>query len=1153
MQLLDGTLIYSASDLNNYSECLHLTTLSREAALGRLATPVREDATADLLARKGDEHERAYFEALRAAVGDALVAFDDRPAPTRAAYEAAEAATVAAMDSGAAFIYQANFFDGTFLGRADFLRRVEPASARWPWSYEVIDTKLAASPKPYFLIQLCNYSEHVARIGGLAPEHAYVVLGTGDERTFRVADYAAYYRQLKAAFLADVATGRDAYPFACTHCDLCAWNDACTARRDRDDHLSLVAGIRRDQIAKLETAGIATLAQLATAPAGGRPLGLAEPTFAQLHAQAAEQHRYRRDRAERGYATHSYTFRPVVETDVTGLKRLPRPARGDIFFDMEGDPLYRPDRGLEYLFGFYLPDEDAYHAYWATTPADERKAFEAFVDFVVARRMQFPDLHVYHYAAYELSALKRLMGRFASRENEIDDFLRHGVFVDLYPTVKQALWISQPSYSIKKVEALYGWRRVTMTQGGDDSIVMFENWVASGDPALLEDIRAYNEDDCRSTHALREWLLHLRAELDATQLEPLPWLEARDVPPPTDLAERGELEARLLGGLPAPDSLDELRAADETVRARWLLGNLLSYFRREAKPAWWEFFERKRHPEDLEEFDRKAIGGLSWRSEMPPYKLNAADRNYVRTFAFPTQEHDLSGTIIDAYTGKGAGTLIDVDDAQGVLRIKLARAIEPAKLRAIMPTGPPSDKAKRLAMEFVASAYLDGTLERDHAATLALLLACEPRFLDRPQGARVQPESVTKEAVSKAIAALDRSALFVQGPPGSGKSTTGAHAIVDLLQAGKHVALAANGHKVAHNLLRKIEEVAQERGFRFAGVHKSSDATDGSPYEPRATWPMVRDAASTAECAGAQLVSGTTFFWAEASLRGVFDVMLVDEAGQVSLADALVVSLAAKNVVLLGDPQQLPQVVQGSHPLGTDRSILEHLLGNAQTVGLTRGIFLDTSYRMHPQIDAFVSEAFYEGRLRAAPANARNRVDAPGLPGCGLAYLPVVHESNRRRSATEAERIVEAVARLLRGTVTLGERPPRRLTQADILVVAPYNMQRTKISELLDDAGFAQIRVGTVDKFQGQEAPVVFYSMAVSSGDDAPRGADFLFDPNRFNVAVSRAQVLSVLVCSPALLRYQPKTIDQMHLVNYFCAFVERATEFEFALEELAG
>jgi len=1141
LQKLDAGLVHSASDLNAYTECVHLTALEAEVAAGLKVRPERTDATADLLARKGDEHERRYLERLRERYGAGLVAFEERPAQSRAAYMAAEAAGVAAMARGVPMIYQATFFDGTFLGRADFLRRVERPSARWPWSYEVVDTKLALSAKPYFLVQLCNYSEHVARIQGTAPECAAIVLGTGAEWSFRVEDFAAYYRRLKAAYLAAVAAGEDAYPLECAHCDLCAWREACARRRDRDDHLSLVAGIRRDQIVKLESSGIATLAALAAAGDDARPKKLAAQTYATLRLQAAEQHKYRDARARNGTARHTYSFRAPADAK-SGFARLPEPDAGDIFFDMEGDPMYAPGRPLEYLFGIYLPASDEYVPFWATTPAGERRAFEAFVDFVVARRHEYPNLHVYHYAPYETTALKRLMGVFGSREEEIDGFLRAGTFVDLYPVVKQGVFISQPSYSIKKVEALYGFERKTVTKGGDDSIVMFESWIESQDPATLEDIRAYNEDDCRSTFELREWLVRLRAERNARLDEPVPW---RPVPEQAGSEEHvvpSELERTLLSGIEAPVSLDELRALPGDARARWLLGNLIHYHRRDAKPEWWEHFYRLEHPSELIDEDRKSLGGLVLCAEIQPTFHGERDRNLVYTYRFPEQEHDLGTHPLDAATGRGAGSIVEVDDAAGILRIKLSGKIEPGQLRALIPGKPLNTTQKREAVEYIARSYVAGRLERDHPALHAMLLGRTPRFADRPAGARVQPERVDARSLSRLVAALDRSYLVVQGPPGSGKSTNGAHAILDLLAAGKRVALAALSHKALHNLLHKIEEQAHERGLTFRACHKSSSTSEGSGFESRCPVPLVADAKTPAAFAGCALVSATTFFWSDELQRGAFDVVVIDEAGQISLGDALVTALVARDVVLLGDPQQLPQVSQGTHPVGSDRSILEHLLDDRPTIPADRGVFLDRSYRIHPDIDRFISKAFYEGRLEADAPNARNRIDLDGIARAGVRYLAVAHDGNARRSNEESERIVAAIAELLRtGSATIRDRATRPLTEADVLVVTPYNAQRSDLAGRLAARGLGGVRVGTVDKFQGQEAPVVFYSMATSSAELAPRGLEFLLSPNRFNVAISRAQALAIVACSPLLPASRAKTIGQMRLLNLLCAYLEEA------------
>jgi superfamily I DNA and/or RNA helicase len=307
--------------------------------------------------------------------------------------------------------------------------------------------------------------------------------------------------------------------------------------------------------------------------------------------------------------------------------------------------------------------------------------------------------------------------------------------------------------------------------------------------------------------------------------------------------------------------------------------------------------------------------------------------------------------------------------------------------------------------------------------------------------------------------------------------------------------------------------------------------------------PFVVDAPSVDGYTGCALVSATTFAWAEPSQVGTFDIVVIDEAGQVSLADALITSMIARNVVLLGDPQQLPQVSKGSHPLGSDLSILEHVLGDDATIPRSRGVFLDRSYRMQPEIDAFISQAFYDGRLEADGLNVANRISAAGAATAGPRYVAIEHDGNARRSREEAERIVAEIAYLLAaGTVTIRDRATRKLTPADILVVTPYNVQRALISDCLRERDLGAVGVGTVDKFQGQEAPVVFYSMTTSSAELAPRGLDFLLNPNRLNVAVSRAQALSILVCNPRLLTSRATTIQQMRLLNLVCAYVEEAT-----------
>lgn len=1153
MQRIDGRPVYAASDLNDYLECKRLTENESLSALGRIARPAGgTDEQAELLRRKGDEHERRYLQRLRGESA-AIVEFG-RAESGIEAYREAEQRTLEAMRSGAHIIYQATFFDGEFLGHADFLRRVEVPSDLGPWSYEVIDTKLALHPKAYFLVQICNYSEHVARLQGCMPERGHIVLGNGEERSFRLHDYMAYYRRLKSRFLAFVsdpalAAENEAreYPLECKHCDLCGWNAACERKRIDDDHLSLVAWMRRDQIQKFEAAGIRTVAGLAAAADEARPEGMSPETFVKLRRQA-------------GLQVHGRTIGPkhvlVAHDPRTGFGLMPAPAPGDVYFDMEGDPMFEPARGLEYLFGCWMPDEEPhFRGFWGLDRAQEKRAFEDFIDFIVERRRHFPTMHVYHYANYEKAALRRLAQTHSTRIDEVDELLRGEVLVDLFAVVRQAIAISEDSYSIKRFERFYGFERSTEVKKGDQSIVMFERWCSERDDAILRDIEKYNEDDCRSTYLLHKWILELRPH------EP----SFRPVKSPADPchaeffeqcsncqkrrkeerdeARRSGLERELLAHVAAPETEGEYRAMEEVQRARYVLGNLLSYHRREAKPVWWAYYDRAENVDQLQEFDKEALGGLTLRADIEPFKAGARDRNFVYTYEFPDQRHKMEAgaDAHDPLTRKTAGAIISLDEENNLVKIKRGGTLQDAAaLQALIPGGAIGTGEQEAALARIGEAFLNRTLQEHYPASYDLLTARDPRVAGAPR--ELQPQAVDAESVSAIAQALDESYLFVQGPPGSGKSTIGSQVICDLLHAGKRVGVLSTGHKAIHHLLYKVEKCMAQRGDSFRGLYKHSESS-GSEYRSLLATPFIESTKESQafDAGDFDLAGGTAWLFARQSLTGMFDYLFIDEAGQVSLADALAVSACAKNVVLLGDPSQLSQVSLGTHAMHGDDSVLAHLLGDAQTVPPHRGIFLDRSYRMHPEICAFVSDAMYDGRLLPADETERHAVHSGGLDGSGLRYLPVEHSGNSSSSREEAQRIVAEIRELLRGTVTDDDGIPQALCERDIIVVTPYNAQRRLLTTELKAAGL-DIRVGTVDKFQGQEAAVVFYSMATSSGDEIPRDPEFLFEKNRFNVAVSRARAMSVLVCSPRLLDIACRTPEQMALVNLLCAFSEAAS-----------
>lgn len=422
-----------------------------------------------------------------------------------------------------------------------------------------------------------------------------------------------------------------------------------------------------------------------------------------------------------------------------------------------------------------------------------------------------------------------------------------------------------------------------------------------------------------------------------------------------------------------------------------------------------------------------------------------------------------------------------------------------------------------------------------------LLLRARPSVLRGAVGTLIGEDHHLTEAAKALVRLLPRQAsvLPIQGPPGSGKTFTGARMIVELVRQGRRVGITAVSHKVISNLLGEVCSAAHEAGVTLRAVQKASDGDEcqHSAVSLMKDNQAVLDALITWT---ARVAAGSPWLWAREEMADSVDVLFVDEAGQMSLANVLAVSQAATSIVLLGDPQQLDQPQRGIQPPGAEVSALAHLLNGRATIAADQGVFLTETRRLHPDVCAFTSELFYEGRLVSRPENAKQRLNAANpLGGTGLRFAPVEHSGNQNESPEEVERVAASVDDLLRSGATWTDKKgeTHALTLKDILIVAPYNAQVSALLERLP----AGSRVGTVDKFQGQEAPVVLYSMATSTPEDAPRGMEFLYSLNRLNVAVSRAQCAAVIVASPALFQVQCKTPRQIELANAFCRYLEMA------------
>lgn len=1119
---------YRPTDLAALLSCEHLIALERQVHEGALERSFRDDPALELLRLRGLSHEQRYVEKLTADGRHVVTIAGDAELRDADFWATGIARTRSAMAAGADVIYQAPLSAGGYSGIADFLLRVDEPSALGAYSYEVLDAKLRAETAATTILQLCLYSELVSELQGRWPLHFSVLNGAGAVERYRLDDFRAYYAEVRGCFeVRAVADADVTYPEPVEHCDVCSWWATCDDRRRSDEHLSLVPRLSRRQRAVLARHGVGNVSALASLPAETpRFEGIARLSLARLREQARIQ--------VEGRGLEKPKYELLERKTKLGLNALPEPNAGDVFLDLEGDHM-AVGGGLEFLFGWVTLDskgEARYEGHWAHDAASEKRAFERLISFLDGRDWDYPGFRVYHYGAYEESALKRLMYRHGVRDREVDEFLRRNLLVDLGRIVQQALRASVESYSLKEIERLAEFAREVAPREASRAR---KNWLLSlelREPASAREketalIEAYNREDCLSLVKVRDFLEQCRAKLVAAGevLE-------RPRPPESEVSEglaeylrdSQRLRQALLSGLP-----DDEAALSEEQRGKRLLSGLLEFHRREDNAGAWQYFGWLRMSEQELLDDRGPIAQLVSAGVSGKVKKSQSHR-----YSFPLQEHAIrpGSEVIDPATNKSPGEVLAVNDSEGWLELKRGAKLEQSGHPSALLPNEQAVRTRELRQSLlrVAERVVNTGLGSD--ASLAVV---RNLLLRQTQG---RPSAASD---GELVQSLTRGGgvLAVQGPPGTGKTYSGARLVIEALRQGLRVGITAHSHRVIGNLLREVVRAGLPSGTRVAQA-----APEGEAVELDA----VRGYAKNGDLAKAlsserfELVAGTAWLWSRAEVQqDPVDVLVLDEAGQMSLANAIAVAPAGRSLILLGDPQQLAQPQKAEHPPGAGASVLEHVLDGAATIPEGRGIFLSQTFRLHPDVCRFTSCSFYEGRLRSAPGSENQRLIASDpFSGTGLRFVPVPHRANSSESVEEVEVVGRLVGRLVSGAcrwadASGGEHP---LTLDDILVVAPYNAQVQALTKALPRGA----RVGTVDKFQGQEAPLVIYSLATSSAEDAPRGIEFVLSANRFNVAISRARCVAVLVASPELMRPRCRTPEQMRLANAFSRFRELAS-----------
>jgi predicted RecB family nuclease len=1166
----DDLWVYNTRDLMRASSCDHCTRLAiaRELDVPGVKALVEqfEVPVAGLPVTYGQKFESELEAELLASLG----AENFR----RPEGSAVIAETIELMKAGTPVIYQGSLEHQIglvkFSGRPDFLVRADydlafvegkltahQAALRSGASgYIAWDAKLAGSPKPHYLLQVALYVDALASIGLKAQgAHHGLILGSRTLATYEEGEIVPAMRQARS-YILEAIEGIDAADYSleslALHCDsadsckVCEYPGLCDHNRREIDHLVQVAGINKSQIEKLKKSGIATMAALAKAESDARPDGFVPATFDKLRSQARLQNSYKVT------GTHSWE---LLEDPEIGV--LPPASPNDIFFDMEGFPYFVERGGLEYLFGA-VTREKQFFAWFAHDRNQEAEAFAGFVKWAYDKLQADPTAHIYHYAPYEVSALNRMVARHGVMAEEVAWLLAEDKLIDLYKVIRGSIMISQPSYSIKKLEVFYDFARKSKVVDAGSSIEQYDQYcqLVETDPAeaaaVLQMISDYNEDDCVSTLELYNWLAGMsgaHAKYDnfrsAVASKKAEWAtDPEDEDSATSRAERelAELQqatdhmAGVLDGWPWGEDAD----ADYRARVWQALMHSVLFYKREEVIYWRERRIRRDSTTDNLHRDRKAlvVEGCSAETELDfelgidartkitvtyNYDLDPGQTNFLKAGETIYVRHNYGANQHELDKGK----IVEIHGGRVTFERKTTLANSEFAPNAIFEDKliPARGKQDAVKAHALALAGTWATPAKDAPAghpALDLLMRREPSLGSATLQSVLGDDYLP--ALIHAVENLDHSVLAVQGPPGSGKTYLGSRTIAHLVAQGKRIGVVANSHSAVENLLAGCIE-AGVSGESIAKQKKAGEAgkkawTTPSDYKVLGNW--------RAKQQGGYVIGGTAWtFCSPKVLEEDLDFIFIDEAAQFSLVDAIAVAQGTKNLVLLGDPQQLTQVVQAVHPGGVDNSALGHYMGDQDILDAEHGYFIEVTRRMHPKVNQPVSWLAYEGRLHSHP-DASGR-EIAGLPQ-GLELVPVEHFGNSSHSEEEVAKVLELTREL---TAKVGA--------DEVLIVAPYNAQVDSIRDALDANGFAAVQVGTVDKFQGREAMVVIISLASSTAEDAPRGLEFLLDRNRLNVALSRAKTNSYLVHSPALIRSRFTSVEDVKAVSRLAGLLEFA------------
>ncbi len=1117
MNIFPGKITFSPTDLVRFFESKfssymdHFEKMVSDKTLKELeAHRDPPDPFYDLIKDMGNQHEEELIHKMEKESMVFKVKKDTRKLALEQTYKA--------MQRGEEKIYQAAIQKENLFGYADLLIKKSGASLLGNYYYIPYDFKIARHPKPQALVQLCCYCDILQSLQQVLPPKFAVVTKDEKEHFFKTTDFFYFYLFLKKEFLlyhSQVSPHSIPIPNKTNqHRD---WSVFAKKRLNQLDDISLTAGIRSSQCAILKREGVHTLLKLARLNKKPSITGIPGAILKNLKHQAKIQLN------SKGKNQPDFEVLSHIEGR-KGLKVLPPPHTADVFFDIEGYPLLGTD-GLEYLYGNTIHEDPGFIYFLALSKQEEALTFQKWMDWVFIRWKKNPGMHIYHYGHYEPTTLKKLMGKYGLREQEMDNLLRGQVFVDLYRIVTQGLKVGVFSYSLKEVEKLYSQKRGTEVKTGEESIVWFFDFLQSSDnkenSPILEKIKKYNQEDCVSTKKLCEFLWKQQ------EIHNIKYFTAEEEEQKQEEYSRagikGECEKKATALLSQKNDIAQL------------LANLLMFHIREDKPEWWDYFSRrdKTEEEGLEDGNtiafcqvvefNKEFYKIRFEKEQ---EIHFKEEDKVIVLFKEKEKEDIRNTY----------TLHKLDLIKGVLWLKADKEAR-IPLDKYFTLGPAKNDFYKLNL--FKSLLKTANDFSPHSSYFGLKKCIHDLLLRKKPDLPDHQGPLILEQISNLILNLNHSVFCIQGPPGTGKTRTATQIILHLIKAGKRIGVTANSHKAISNVLKTLIEQNQEKlCFQCQKVKSSTESEEEQVFFKNLPVELVRN---NQVRPSAQVVGGTTFFFSKEEQESAYDYLFVDEASQVSLANLIAGARASQNIVLIGDQSQLDQPLRARHPGNSGDSALTYYTEGRATISQDKGVFLPISYRMHPCICKFISNHFYNEKLTTHSSCNRQKILFPNklkqsfslqIPEAGIGFVPVEHSGNTHSSIEEAKAIGKLYKQLLRAKWVNREGETLPITPKDILIVAPYNVQVACIKQELGDP---LARVASVDKFQGQEAPVCILSLTASTIQDAPRGISFLLNKNRLNVALSRARCLSLVVGSKNIATTHTRSIPNMELMNIFC------------------